>query len=220
MKKITIILMAWALVMTMSQCKKQIENAEMEDTVNITLKVRSDDGTKAVVNPTIGSVEYETGDKIHVVSGGKYVGTLKYEDGQFTGPISNAVVNEKLHFFYFGNVDPTVELVSGQTTSCMIDISNQVENQQDGGWHLPVISYAPSDEDYSSTTEVYNAYLRNKCALAKFVVTTVSTRDIIITGLNHQVSIDFTQTPPTFTYGRSRCCPCRSSRRHSSRQPG
>lgn len=202
MKKITIILMAWALVMTMSQCKKQIENAEMEDTVNITLKVRSDDGTKAVVNPTIGSVEYETGDKIHVVSGGKYVGTLKYEDGQFTGPISNAVVNEKLHFFYFGNVDPTVELVSGQTTSCMIDISNQVENQQDGGWHLPVISYAPSDEDYSSTTEVYNAYLRNKCALAKFVVTTVSTRDIIITGLNHQVSIDFTQTPPTFTYGR------------------
>lgn len=202
MKRITIILMAWALMVTMSQCKKQVETVDAEDAVTISLNVRTSDETKAVVDPSLGSVTFEAGDKIHVVSGGKYVGTLSYRDGRFTGSISNATVNEKLHFFYFGNANPTEGLVSGQTTSCMIDISNQVENQQEDGWHLPVISYAPSDEDYASTTVEYNAYLKNKCALVKFSVTTASTTDITITGVNHQVSIDFTQTPPSFTYGK------------------
>ena len=203
MKKITIILMAWAMVMTMSQCKKQNENVDTEDTVTITLNVRTGDETKAVVDPALGSVEFETGDKIHVVSGGKYVGTLSYRNGRFTGSISDAVVNEKLHFFYFGNVTPSEELVGGVTTSCMVDISDQAENEiRDGEWHLPVISYAPSDEDYASTTDEYNACLKNKCALVKFSVTTASTTDITITGVNHQVSIDFSQTPPTFTYGK------------------
>lgn len=194
--------MAWALMVTMTQCKKQVETVDAVDAVTISLNVRASDDARAVVDPTVGSVEYETGDMIHVVSGGKYVGTLRYKDGRFTGSISNAIANEKLHFFYFGNVMPTEGLVSGVTTSCLVDISNQAENQMENSWHLPVISYAPSDEDYSSTTEVYNAYLRNKCALVKFNVTTASTTDITITGVNHQVSIDFSQNPPAFTYGK------------------
>lgn len=203
MKKISIIFMAWALVITMSQCKKQVETVEADNVVTITLNVRNGIESKAVVDPNLGSVTYVAGDYIQVTSGGKYVGTLMCnESGHFTGTITNAVANEPLHFFYFGNVTPEDPLVSGVTTSCMVDISNQADNQQENGWHMPVISYAPSEEVYSNTTTEYNARLKNKCALAKFDVTTDSNIDIIITGVNHQVAIDFTQTPPTFTYGK------------------
>ena len=65
MKKITIILIAFALAMTMSQCKKDNEQPPVNDeVVTITLDVNKNDDSKVVVNPATGTVDFESGDKI------------------------------------------------------------------------------------------------------------------------------------------------------------
>lgn len=204
MKKITTILMACALVMTMSQCKKEVQVSpyDSDECVTITLNVKGDDGAKTIVDPATGTVGFEFGDIIYVASNGKYVGTISYADGQFSGAISNAIAGQPLHFYYLGNVTPAGNLESGVTTSCTIDISDQSDNYLNGQWHLPVISYGPSIENYGTTTS-FTACLQNQCAMAKFNVNTESAKDIFITGVNHIVGIDFSQTPPTFTYSKN-----------------
>ena len=194
MKKYTLFLMAWALVMTMSQCKKEVQVSpdNSDESVTITLKVKGSTASRSEVNPTMGTVSFEEGDVVYVASGGKYVGTLTYnEEAQFSGVVSNAIAQQPLHFYYLGNVTPSGNLESGVTTSCMIDISDQSGNQwEDGTWHLPVISYAPSAENYGETTS-FTACLQNQCAMAKFRLYTLSQENIYITDVNHKVTVHF-----------------------------
>ena len=92
MKKISTIVMALLMVLPLSQCKKNEQNASdnQGDAVTITLDVKDGNGSKVVVNPNTGTVDFENGDQIIVASGGKYVGTLTYNGNLFTGAISNA----------------------------------------------------------------------------------------------------------------------------------
>ena len=70
MKRIGIIAMAIALVLGLTQCKKEqnVQTNENE-TIAITLDIRNG-GTRMDVNTTTGEVTYEEGDVIYVVSGG------------------------------------------------------------------------------------------------------------------------------------------------------
>ena len=87
--------MALALVLSLSQCKKNEQNnAENQgEAVTITLDVSgassgsATDGSRVVVNPNTGTVNFENNDQIIVASGGKYVGTLTYNGTLFTGAI-------------------------------------------------------------------------------------------------------------------------------------
>ena len=191
MKKISMILMAFALAVTMSQCKKNEEKPTSNDeVVTITLDVAKNNGSKVVVNPSTGTVDFETGDKIYVGSGGKNVGFLTHNGTNFSGNITNPTENQPLQFYFLGNVTPTETLVTGTTEECSVIISDQTE-------HLPVISCAASYENYVSGITAYSAHLLNKCALVKFNVTTPSNSPICITGMHNKVTVDFTQNTMT-----------------------
>ncbi|MBR3491716.1 MAG: hypothetical protein IKH44_05410 [Bacteroidales bacterium] len=191
MKRISIILMAFALTMTMSQCKKnEGQTTSNDEVVTITLDVKQNNGSKVVVNPNTGTVDFETGDKIYVGSGGKYVGFLTHNGTNFSGNITNPTENQPLQFYFLGNVTPQETLSAGTTEECSVIISDQTE-------HLPVISCAASNENYVSGVTGYSAHLLNKCALVKFNVTTPSNSPICITGMKNKVTVDFTQNTMT-----------------------
>jgi uncharacterized protein (TIGR02145 family) len=191
MKKINVFLMAFALVITMSQCKKnEVQPTSNDEVVTITLDVSKNNGSKVVVNPATGTVDFETGDKIYVGSGGKYVGFLTHNGTNFSGNITNPTENLPLQFYFVGNVTPTETLTAGTTEECSVIISDQTE-------HLPVISCAASYENYVSGVTAYSAHLLNKCALVKFSVTTPSNSPICITGMNNKVTVDFSENTMT-----------------------
>ena len=186
MKKISTIVMALLLVLTLSQCKKNEQNISenQDEAVTITLDIKGGNGSRVVVNPNTGTVDFENNDQIIVASGGKYVGTLTYNGTLFTGAISNATEGYPLQFYFLGNVTPTETLTSGVTESCSVVISDQTQ-------HLPVISAAPSYENYTASMTNYTANLLNKCALVKFNVTTASEAAICVTGFNNKVTVNF-----------------------------
>ena len=191
MKKINMILMAFALAVTMTQCKKnEGQTTSNDEVVTITLDVKQNNGAKVVVNPNTGTVDFETGDKIYVGSGGKYVGFLTHNGTNFSGNITNPTENQPLQFYFLGNVTPQETLSAGTTEGCSVIISDQTE-------HLPVISGAASNENYISGVTAYSAHLLNKCALVKFNVTTPSNSPICITGMKNKVTVDFTQNTMT-----------------------
>lgn len=191
MKKISIILLAFALAMTMSQCKKnEVQPVSNNEVVTITLDVNKNTGSKVVVNPATGTVDFESGDKIYVGSGGKYVGILTHNGTNFSGNITNPTENQPLQLYFLGNVTPQETLSAGTTEECSVIISDQTE-------HLPVISCAASNENYVSGVTTYSAHLLNKCALVKFNVTTPSNSPICITGMKNKVTVDFTNNTLT-----------------------
>ena len=191
MKKISIILAAFALALTMSQCKKnEGQSTSNDEVVTITLDVKNNSSSKVVVNTATGTVDFETGDKIFVGSGGKYVGFLTHNGTNFSGNITNPTENQPLQFYFLGNVNPQETLFAGTTEDCSVIISYQTE-------HLPVISCAASNENYVSGVTAYSAHLLNKCALVKFNVTTPSNSPICITGMKNKVTVDFMQNTMT-----------------------
>lgn len=183
------------MVMTMAQCKKN-EETNLNKTVTITLDVKgastgsATSGSKVVVNPATGTVDFETGDKVYVGSGGKYVGFLTHNGTNFVGNITNPTENQHLQFYFLGNMTPIETLSAGTTEECSVIISDQTE-------HLPVISCAASYENYVSGVTSYTGHLLNKCALVKFNVTTPSNSPICITGMKNKVTVDFTQNTVT-----------------------
>ena len=181
MKRLSLVLMSVALVLGMAQCKKNVEpiaTGTTSGTMSITLDV--DGGSKVSVTPSTGVVSFQTGDKIYVASNGSYVGTLEHNGTNFTGTIDGATSGSPLYFYFVGNRTPSAT----PTTSMAISIFDQTEE-------LPVISAAPSNENFSTSTYTYTATLLNKCALVKFDVTTSSSAPIIITGVNDVVTVTF-----------------------------
>ena len=208
MKKYTMMMMVFALLLGMTQCKKEITNANNDNTegISITLKVdgsstgsetNSGDGNRLNVYPATGAVIFTQGDKIYVGNNGKYVGTLTFENGLFQGTISGDLsTSDYLHFYFVGNKPTSPTDLAAGTTTYTVDISDQSA-------YLPAISYAPSKEKYSSTTTAYTAKLLNKSALVKFVTSQPTNHPITVSGLKNNVTIDFANhiLTPTGTTG-------------------
>ena len=195
MKRISIIVAAMALVLGLSQCKKeQTTTANEDETVTITLDIQHNGGTRMGVNTSTGEVTYEEGDVVYVASGGKFIGTLTHNGTNFGGTITNRTVGEPLYFYFLGNVTPAETLTEGTTTTCSVVISDQTE-------HLPVIECGPSNETYTSGVTTFTAFLLNKCALVKFNVTTSSEAATCVTGFNNKVSVNFEDA--SFIYSKT-----------------
>lgn len=183
-----------ALSMLLTQCKKsEAESPSDGKPINITLNVGGN--SKIDVNPGDGTVAFTTGDKIYVASDGKYVGTLTAQDNKtFSGTITDPKEGEPLQFFFLGNKTPNEELTAGTTDELKVNISNQSEE-------LPVISYAPSKENYSSDVKSYEAFLLNKCALVNFNVSNYTGCGTVgIKGMNNQVTVALNDN--SFNYGK------------------
>ena len=192
MKRISTIIMALVMLMTMAQCKKDNPTTpdNQNNVVTIILDVKGNNGSRVDVNTTTGTVDFEIGDMVYVGSGGKYVGFLTHNGTNFVGNITNPTENQPLQFYFLGNVTPTETLSAGTTEECSVIISDQTE-------HLPVISCAASFENYVSGVTSYTGHLLNKCTLVKFNVTTPSNSAICIIGMNNKVTVDFTQNTVT-----------------------
>ncbi len=184
MKKISMVLAAVALVLGLSQCKKQEQPTSNADgTVAITLDVRSHDGSRINVNPNNGMVAFEYGDVVYVASGQKFVGTLTHNGATFAGNLTNPTQGEPLYFFFLGNKTPEETLTPGSSTACSVNISDQTNG-------YPVISFATSNETFTGAG-LYTAYFLNNAALVKFDVKTFSSAPTCILGLNNKVTVDF-----------------------------
>ena len=210
MKRTACLVMALAMVLGFTQCKKEqtIEPTQNEG-VRITLTVEgsNNNGSKAVVTPgyqnletqeVYANVEYENGDIIYVGYNNAYVGELTYNGttNQFEGSVSIAeIVGEQpLHFYLLGG--------NGFTPTFDVNTATVVISDQTSKY--PVISYYHSTEFYTGEGS-YTSKLRNKCSIMKFNVVTESTSPICIMGMNNMVTVDFTNPNGTdngFSYSK------------------
>ncbi len=186
------ILMCLTVAIAFTQCKKEQPSTPENESNSIIITLDVNQGgnvSKGNVDPP--HVTFENGDIIYVASNGTYIGTLEYDGNHFVGLITDPTEGQPLHFFFLGNQN--LSLTTGTTTFCYVNISDQTSK-------LPVISYAPSNENYTSSTTAYTAILRNQCALVKFNVSTPSNAAICIQDFNNRVKIDFSTN--SFTYSK------------------
>lgn len=182
----TYFVMALALVLGFTQCKKE-QTAPQNETegVRITLNV-GDDNSKVVVTPgfynsetgeTYAKVEFEAGDVIYVGNNGAYCGYLEYNGStnKFEGEVTPTSGDDYLHFYFMGNK-------GAKSQPSSVSITDQTSK-------YPVISYARSTKKYTGEG-AYSAKLQNYCAIVKFTTTNISA-DITITGMNNTVFVDF-----------------------------
>ena len=200
MRRMTYFVMALAMVLGFSQCKKeQTNNQDTEGhLVPITLNVGGIN-SRVNVNPTdaegYASVNFESGDVIYVGFNNKCVGTLTYNGSNFSGQITltdddEQITGQPLHFYFLGGVGftPTVNNAGIEATVVISDQSSK----------YPVISYSASDQTYPADGNAYSAVLKNKVSIMKFNVTTPSNAAICLKGLNNQVTVNFATN--TFGY--------------------
>ena len=109
MKKFGIIAMAFVLLMGMSQCKKEKTETPASEGVKvpITLNVNGGNGSRVDVNTSNGVVTFENGDLLYVACNGVFVGTLSYNETNFSGEITEPTEGQKLQFYFLGNVTPS-----------------------------------------------------------------------------------------------------------------
>ena len=134
----TYFMMALALVLGFTQCKKEQVPANNEsEGVRITLTVDGgNNGSKVIVDPNApqgyATVTFESDDIIYVGYNSAYVGTLTYSGSSFSGTldITTTVPGEHLHFYFLG----------GKGFSPVIDDNTVSVNISDQSSKYPVIS--------------------------------------------------------------------------------
>lgn len=180
MKKLSIVLFVVLLLLSITNCKKNIEKIMPSDGVAINLVINNN--SKLDVDPP--HTTFTNGDVIYVGYDGLYAGTITYNGTYFTGTIT-ATLNgtQKLYFYLLGNKNPHESLVEGSSTECTVNISNQINE-------LPVLSMAASNEYYTGAG-TYTAALDNKCGLVKFVPSIATANAIIISGMKTTALINF-----------------------------
>ncbi len=210
MKKLSTIIMALALVLGMSQCKKQETPTTGNTTptnpgVHITVNVgenednggKGENGERHNIAPTYGLFSFSNNDMLYVGHNGKYVGTLTFANGFFDGTIypDGTVTDQPLHFYFIGNAEVTGTPVAEQTTSLSISIADQSGN-------LPVLSYGASTKPFTGAGTTYSTTLRNQCALVRFDLENQGDYEVTLSGVPTQATVDFENnaiTPNTNT---------------------
>ena len=169
MKKISTFIMALALVLGLSQCKKQETPATPDaegNKVYISVKANGgNDGNRYEVYGETGGGVYEDYDKIYVGNGSQYLGTLTYYDGVFGGEITEPAQGDHLYFYFIGG-GHELSIQPGQT-SYDVDISDQRSDDR-GAMNLPVLAFGKSTTTYSGPNSTYECTMLNKCALVCF----------------------------------------------------
>ena len=182
MKKLTYFVMALAMVLGFTQCKKEqpLEPENEVKTVGITLNVGGNSGSRHSIDTDNGDVDFQNGDVIYVGNGSTYIGTLTHNGTYFSGTINEPANGTEIYFYFVGGLTPSVTPSAGSTSSFTVDISDQ-------STQMPVLS--SNHVTYDGSTS-YSCVLQNQCALVKF--TTPSTEDLVyVGGLYTEALIDF-----------------------------
>ena len=207
MKRLSTIIMALALVLGMSQCKKQETptNGNGGEKVYVTLNVSNgesldvnvnDNGGRHAVAPNLGMIQFREGDSLYVGHAGKYIGTLAYTNGAFSGELELPTSNDFLHFYFLGGKAPETEITAGTTTDFTINIADQSQN-------LPVLCYGHSSQPYTGSGVNYTAVLEYKCALVRFNLQNQVYMNVNLSNVLTEATIDFANNAitPTATTG-------------------
>ena len=191
MKKLSTIIMALALVLGMSQCKKQetptSTGNNTEGTVHITVKVdgKDENGDKHAIAPDHGLFAFTNNDIIYVGHGGKYVGQLTFTDGFFEGDITPVTgATDNLHFYFLGGMTPATTPEVGTTENFTISIADQSQN-------LPVLSYGASTTQFTDLNTTYSTTLKNKCALVKLSLENPTTETVTLSSVPTVATVNF-----------------------------
>ena len=196
MKKLSTIIMALALVLGMSQCKKQETPTTGNTTpiypgVDITVKVgdnegKAENGEKHNIAPEYGLFAFSNNDVLYVGHNGQYVGSLTFNNGFFSGTIypNQNVTDQPLHFYFVGNAAVTGTPVVNETTSLSISIADQSGN-------LPVLSYGASTKPFTGANATYSTTLKNKCALVKFILDNPTEETVILSNVPTVATVNF-----------------------------
>ncbi len=193
MKKLSTIIMALALVLGMSQCKKQETPTTGNSTPGfyITVNVgdnegKGENGERHNIAPDYGLFAFTQGDVLYVGHNGEYVGTLTFANGFFDGTIypDGTVNDQPLHFYFVGNAAVTGTPVVNETTSLSINIADQSKN-------LPVLSYGASTKPFTGANATYSTTLKNKCALVKFILDNPTEETVILSNVPTVATVNF-----------------------------
>ena len=198
MRNSVTLLLAFALILSMTQCRKRVETvvSNSDNTIHLALNVGNSSRHEIIPNEEgYVPVRYLVNDVIYVGNGSNYIGTLTCtvasdEDGNnavFEGDIIEPSMDSNLHFYFVGGLIPNVPIEAGTTDAFTVDISNQ-------GDKLPVLSYTTAV--YSGNNSI-SCNLQNKCALVEFNFTTPTAKKVKISNMYSEAKIDFTQ--PGFT---------------------
>lgn len=195
-KKGTVLFLAFAMLLGLTQCKKNVDtiSTNSDGMTNITLRVSND--SKHGVNPSNGQVLFEEDDIIYVAKSGEeaYLGYLTCgADGEtFSGPISTDNINtgDDLYFYFVGNLAPEGNLVPDMSEEFNVYINNQASN-------LPVISQG--HVEYNSGTTSYSCELKNKCSLVKFKLPDATTQPAYLCDMKQKVRVNMNGKTITYT---------------------
>lgn len=190
MKRLSTVLLAIALVLGMTQCKKKVETitSSGQGVVHITLRVDNDSKHSIILDDpnlsNIGKVNFEPGDFVWVVNGNQVVGALGYNGSVFEGNIGVDIIglwgnitldeDDYLYFCYSTNMSPDTYLDDDDKEAIqgvpyfLLNIGDQTEK-------LPVVSFGQTDEKYGYYVENggldnLSCMLKNKCSLVKFTL--------------------------------------------------
>ena len=205
-KGVTMIL-ALALILGMTQCKKNVETISNTNSTCMHITLNVGDDSKVQVTPgfyntqtgeTYAAVTFQEDDLIYVGYNGKLVGHLSYSGGDnyFKGDIyyeeSDLSSDDYLHFYFLGNKEPYENDAVGVTSLSVNIIDQTIE--------YPVISYAHSTVIFDPDNHSYQAHLLNYCAIQKF--TTNLDKVVKLKGMKNKVTVDFSNRTNPFLYSQ------------------
>lgn len=165
MKKLALLVIAFALIIGMTQCKKKAATPVSDNSIQITLSANNGGDDKTVFD---GTGFTWSGTEIIYVGGNStgYLGyltsTLIYDEGKkanFSGNIDNPSGNDILYFFYLGKGGVKAE--TGRNTINFSKQDGSIENVTK--YHIAIGSAA-----YSSTNTYTDVTFDMKMAIARF----------------------------------------------------
>ena len=212
------LLLAAAMLLGMTQCKKNAETIistpSQKGTIFVTLKVENNSRHHVITTGEpapgdLGKVVFESGDSLWVVNNNQVSGKLGYiGDDTFQGYIDNDPTglwksffggitmepDDYLWFCYTSNRNPNIGTDEGINPPYFLWDS---EKQKD---NLFVVSFGRTAKtlgqlEADNELQSLSCFLENKCAMVEFQLAEETADDVLISGINTLARLDIKSFP-------------------------